>query len=82
MKWTAGKITYAYDEEQCTCGAALCVEACAQSVLDANEETDKMEIVNTVQCIFCKLCEEICPTKAISIQGALTLDDVVHERDW
>ncbi|MBU23576.1 MAG: hypothetical protein CL476_10815 [Acidobacteria bacterium] len=41
-----------------------------------------MEIVNTVQCIFCKLCEEICPTKAISIQGALTLDDVVREQDW
>jgi formate hydrogenlyase subunit 6/NADH:ubiquinone oxidoreductase subunit I len=35
-----------------------------------------MEIVNEVQCIFCLQCEEVCPTKAITIQGALTLQDI------
>jgi len=80
MKWTAHKITYEFDEGKCTCGLGLCVEACGQEVLDYIEESDKMEVVNTVQCIFCRQCEDVCPTKAITILGALTLDDVTGIR--
>jgi NAD-dependent dihydropyrimidine dehydrogenase PreA subunit len=76
MKWTANHITYEYDEDKCTCGLGLCAEACGQGVLDFVEGPDKMEIVNEVQCIFCRQCEDVCPSNAISILGALTLDDV------
>ena len=76
MKWTANHITYEYVEEKCTCGLGLCTEACGQGVLDYLEGPDKMDIVNEVQCIFCLQCEEVCPTRAITIQGALTLQDI------
>ena len=76
MKWKANRITFKFDEEKCDCGFAFCVEACGQGVLDYVEEPDKMEVVNTVQCIFCRQCEDVCPTKAIIIQGALTLQNV------
>jgi NAD-dependent dihydropyrimidine dehydrogenase PreA subunit len=76
MKWRANRITYEYDEDKCTCGLGLCVEACGQGVLEYHEDSDKMEIVNTVQCIFCRQCEEVCPTSAISIEGALRIQDI------
>jgi NAD-dependent dihydropyrimidine dehydrogenase PreA subunit len=76
MKWSANQITYDYDEEKCTCGLGLCTEACGQGVLDYLEGPDKMDIVNEVQCIFCRQCEDICPTGAITIQGALTVNDI------
>jgi 2-oxoglutarate ferredoxin oxidoreductase subunit delta len=77
MKWTAGKITYEFDEDACECGLGLCAEACGQGVLEFNEEINEMEVVNSVQCIFCRMCEDVCPEMAISIDGALTLDDVI-----
>ena len=76
MKWRADKVTYEYNEEKCTCGIGLCVEACGQGVLDYLEGPDKMEIINQVQCIFCRQCEDVCPTRAITIQGVLTLEDL------
>jgi len=76
MRWTANSITYVFDEKKCTCGLGLCVEACGQGVLEYEEEPGMMEIVDTVQCIFCRQCEEVCPTRAISLKGALTLEDV------
>ena len=76
MRWTAGTITYEYDEERCKCRLGLCVEACGQGVLEFDEGTEKMEIGNTVQCIFCRQCEDVCPYEAISIKGALTLDNI------
>jgi len=76
MKWKVHRITFEFDEEKCNCGLAFCVEACGQGVLDFVEESDKMEVVNTVQCIFCRQCEDVCPTKAIIIHGTLTLQDV------
>lgn len=74
--WTQHTITYEFDEDKCSCGLGLCVEACGQGVLDYIEESDKMEVVNTVQCIFCRQCEDVCPENAITIQGALALQDV------
>lgn len=76
MRWTANKITYAYDEEKCNCGLGLCAEACGQGVLIFDEQSEKMVIMNTLQCIFCRQCEEVCPHRAITIEGALTLDDI------
>ena len=77
MKWTAVNITYEYDKEKCKCKLGTCVEACGQGVLEFDEKAEKMEIVNnTVQCIFCRQCEDVCPYQAISIKGALTLDDI------
>ena len=76
MKWTANHITYEYDEEKCTCGLALCTEACGQGVLDYLEGPEKIDIVDEVQCILCLQCEDVCPTGAITIQGALTLQDI------
>ncbi|MBW2028817.1 MAG: 4Fe-4S binding protein [Deltaproteobacteria bacterium] len=76
MKWKGGSITYIYDEDQCRCKLGLCVEACGQGVLEFDEGKEKMRIGNTVQCIFCRQCEEICPYQAISIEGALTLEDI------
>ena len=76
MKWTIGTITYEYDQEKCNCGLALCVEACGQGVLDFLEGPEKMEVINPDQCIFCRQCEDICPGNIISIQGALTLEDI------
>ncbi|MBW1997634.1 MAG: 4Fe-4S binding protein [Deltaproteobacteria bacterium] len=76
MKWKAGTITYLYEEEECKCKLGLCVEACGQGVLRFDEGTEKMLIDNTVQCIFCRQCEEVCPFQAISIEGALTLGDI------
>ena len=81
MKWTANKITYEFDESACSCGLGLCAEACGQGVLEFNEERNVMEVVNTVQCIFCLQCEEVCPEFAISIDGALTLNDVTGLED-
>ncbi len=77
MKWTADKITYEFDESACTCGLGLCVEACGQGVLEFDEDLNEMEVGNTVQCIFCRQCVDVCPQLAISIDGALTLDDVI-----
>jgi NAD-dependent dihydropyrimidine dehydrogenase PreA subunit len=76
MRWAANHITYVFDGKNCTCGLGLCVEACGQGVLEYKEEPGMMEIADTVQCIFCRQCEEVCPTGAISIEGALTLKDV------
>jgi len=76
MKWTAHTITYEYTEEKCKCGLGLCAEACGQGVLEFDEQSERMVIMNTVQCIFCRQCEDVCPYKAISIEGALTLDDI------
>lgn len=76
MKWKADKITYYFQEENCTCGVGLCVEACGQGALGFQEGPDKMEVVNRGQCIFCRQCEDVCPTNAIAITGALTLQDI------
>ncbi|MBA7613646.1 NAD(P)H-quinone oxidoreductase subunit I, chloroplastic [subsurface metagenome] len=79
--WRVHTISYEFDGEKCTCGIGLCVEACAQGSLELNEETKKMEMINLEQCIFCRQCEDVCPTQAISIKGALTLQDVTGIRE-
>lgn len=76
MKWKLGKITYEFMKDKCLCGVGWCTEACGQGVLDFIEKPKKMKVVNLSQCILCRQCEEVCPRKAISIAGALTVRDI------
>lgn len=76
MKWKLGKIIFEFDKNRCECGTGRCIEACGQGVLDFLDGSKKMKVINLTQCIFCRQCEDVCPKKAISIRGALTLQDI------
>jgi NAD-dependent dihydropyrimidine dehydrogenase PreA subunit len=76
MKWKLGKITYEFVKDKCQCGVGRCAEACGQGVLDFSEMSNKMKVVNLSQCILCRQCEDVCPRKAISIKGALTIRNI------
>jgi len=76
MKWKLGKATFEFIKDKCSCGLGRCVEACGQGVFDFLEKPQKIKVVNLTQCILCRQCEEVCPKKAISIQGALTMQDI------
>lgn len=69
LKPKKGKIHI--DTEKCK-GCGFCVEYCPKDVLELSEEFNQKgyhppRIINEDACIYCQLCEAICPEFAIFV---------------
>jgi len=57
------------DYEKCT-GCLTCVNFCPHEVYEASSNPRKPKVINPENCVeFCRGCQRICPTGAISYFG-------------
>lgn len=65
------------NQEWCKrCG--ICVSFCPKKVFDADRE-GTVEVARVEECIFCELCERLCPDLAITLIPAPTQSEEDHE---
>jgi 2-oxoglutarate ferredoxin oxidoreductase subunit delta len=55
------------DREWCK-GCGICVAFCPKGVLVLNH-LGKAELAHLENCIYCKLCEILCPDFAVNVRG-------------
>jgi 2-oxoglutarate ferredoxin oxidoreductase subunit delta len=65
-------------EEWCK-GCGICVAFCPKNVLILNHE-GKAEVARLEDCIYCKLCEILCPDFAVNVQEKPQKEAEVKEK--
>ncbi|NLE05533.1 MAG: 4Fe-4S binding protein [Crenarchaeota archaeon] len=48
------------------CKAGTCMGVCPQGIFEI-DTNKKPQIINDSECTLCRICEDLCPTKAITI---------------
>jgi 2-oxoglutarate ferredoxin oxidoreductase subunit delta len=67
-------------------GCAFCIEFCPKQVLVQSEDINEKgyhppEVKNPDACVFCQLCELICPDIAIYIEVTKSNEDEINNKD-
>lgn len=60
------------DNSKCN-GCGLCVSVCARYALMLSENT--IRFVETVECDWCKQCELVCPTSAVTFPFEVVIEE-------
>jgi ferredoxin len=60
------------DRQRCT-GCRDCIAACPEGIL--GQVDGKASLLFPDQCIFCHLCEEVCPVDAIELPFLIIRND-------
>jgi len=67
-------------------GCAFCIEFCPKKVLVQSDDINEKgyhppEVKNPDECVFCELCELICPDIAIYIEVTNSNEDELDKKD-
>lgn len=61
------KVEILIDYEKCgLCSNPACVDVCPHGVFEIDDE-GKTRVSDIVSCTICRVCEDLCPKKAIKI---------------